>query len=71
MPEGCAHGFLVLTETALFQYKCTGFYEKKAESSLIWSDPSIGIDWPSVDEVILSKKDQQAPLFDPQKLYFK
>lgn len=56
VPEGFAHGFCVVSETALFAYKCTHFYDAKAEYSLRWDDPDLAIDWP-IKEPILSKKD--------------
>lgn len=56
VPAGFAHGFCVLSETALFLYKCTEFYNPKTESGVLWNDPDLGIDWP-VAEPILSEKD--------------
>ena len=60
VPEGFAHGFLVLSEEAEFTYKCTNFYDADDEGGLMWNDPDIAIDWPlnRVDEVLLSDKDQ-------------
>jgi len=49
VPPGFAHGFLVLSETADFQYKCTDIYAPEYERSLIWNDPDVGIDWPLND----------------------
>ena len=60
IPEGFAHGFLVTGDCAVFHYKCTAFYDPKAEGSIIWDDPTIGIDWPLKD-VRLSPKDAAAP----------
>ena len=60
IPEGFAHGFLVTGESALFHYKCTAFYDPKSEGSIVWNDPTIGIDWPRKD-VRLSSKDASAP----------
>lgn len=60
LPAGLAHGFLVLSETAIFTYKCTDFYSPKNEFSLIWNDPDIGIKWPEVDRLEISAKDQVA-----------
>lgn len=57
VPEGFAHGFYVLTETAEFTYKCTDYYNPKAEHSLIWNDPKVGIEWPLDGEPSLSAKD--------------
>jgi dTDP-4-dehydrorhamnose 3,5-epimerase len=60
VPAGFAHGFLVLSETALFHYKCTDFYSPKDEMSIRWNDPDLGIQWP-VKDAILSEKDAAAP----------
>ncbi len=60
MPEGFAHGFCVLSETANVLYKCTDFYSPGDEFGILWSDTSINIDWP-VEEPILSSKDSQNP----------
>jgi dTDP-4-dehydrorhamnose 3,5-epimerase len=57
VPEGLAHGFCVVSDTALFTYKCTDFYTPAHEYSLAWNDPDIGIDWP-VSQPSLSGKDQ-------------
>jgi dTDP-4-dehydrorhamnose 3,5-epimerase len=57
VPEGFAHGFCVTSETALFAYKCTDFYNPKAEFSLLWNDPDIGIEWP-ITNPELSEKDK-------------
>jgi dTDP-4-dehydrorhamnose 3,5-epimerase len=59
VPPGLAHGFLVLSDTADFQYKCTEYYTPARERTLLWNDPRIGIDWPlNKDEnPILSAKD--------------
>ena len=59
-PAGFARGFCVLSDTADIQYKCTGIYNPKCESNIIWSDPNIGIDWP-VSNPIISEKDLKAP----------
>lgn len=57
VPPGMAHGFVVLSETADFEYKCTDYYDPNDEACLLWNDSEIGIDWP-VDEPILSAKDK-------------
>jgi dTDP-4-dehydrorhamnose 3,5-epimerase len=62
IPEGFAHGFLVLTETAEFLYKTTDYYAPEYERSIIWNDPDIGIEWPIQCAPTLSTKDQQAGL---------
>lgn len=59
IPPGFAHGFCVTSETALFAYKCTAFYDSKAEASILWNDPALGIEWP-VDSPELSAKDAVA-----------
>lgn len=71
IPRGFAHGFLVLSETAEFCYKCDDVYHPNDEGGLMWNDPAIGIEWPamqgdeSFDEskVVLSDKDQVHPAF--------
>jgi dTDP-4-dehydrorhamnose 3,5-epimerase len=60
IPEGFAHGFCVISETAYFLYKCSDFYFQHDEGGIIWSDPDIGIDWP-VKDPIVSEKDKQLP----------
>jgi dTDP-4-dehydrorhamnose 3,5-epimerase len=61
IPPGFAHGFCVLSETVIFSYKCTDFYNSQAEGSIIYNDPDIGIDWPDMG-MELSEKDAAAPL---------
>jgi len=61
IPEGFAHGYSVLSETALFQYKCTDYYHSEDEYGIKWDDQSIGIDW-KIDKPVLSTKDQGLPL---------
>ena len=63
IPRGFAHGFLVLSETAEFCYKCDDFYAPGDEGGLLWNDPEVGIEWPIEDatELILSEKDQKHP----------
>ena len=60
IPEGFAHGFCVLSETADIMYKCTDFYSPEDEGGLFWADPVLGIDWP-VKEPIMSEKDLRNP----------
>lgn len=61
-PEGFAHGFVVLSEIAEFQYKCSDFYAPAEERSIAWNDPKIGIEWPLEGfEVLLSGKDKASP----------
>ena len=60
IPRGFAHGFLVLSETAVFSYKCDNFYHPNDEGGIIYNDPDIGIEWPEVDcELVLSEKDKK------------
>lgn len=61
IPEGFAHGFLVLSDEAEFCYKCTDFYHPGDEGGLLWNDPEIGVEWPLEDEVelIISEKDKK------------
>ena len=61
IPEGFAHGFLVLSDEAEFTYKCTDFYHADDEGGILWNDPEIGVEWPleGVDEIILSEKDEK------------
>jgi dTDP-4-dehydrorhamnose 3,5-epimerase len=60
IPAGFAHGFCVLSDSAIFSYKCSDYYSSSAEMGIIWNDPDIGIGWP-VDEPTLSKKDTLLP----------
>ena len=61
VPPGFAHGFVVISDSADFEYKCTDYYDPSDEGSLLWSDPDLNIPWP-IDKPILSEKDAQAPL---------
>ncbi len=63
IPEGFAHGFLVVSDEAEFVYKCTNFYDPSSEGGLRWNDPDIGIDWPVTPDmkILLSDKDQKQP----------
>jgi dTDP-4-dehydrorhamnose 3,5-epimerase len=66
IPEGFAHGFAVLSETATFVYKCTRFYAPGDEGGLMWNDPQIGIQWPVSEDFkpLLSEKDTKNPTLD-------
>jgi len=61
IPEGFAHGFLVLSDEAEFVYKCTDYYHPEDEGGIRWDDPDIGIEWPlqQIEEVLLSEKDKK------------
>lgn len=62
IPRGFAHGFAVLSETALFQYKCDNYYAPQAEAGIAWDDPALGIDWRiPAREALLSEKDLRRP----------
>ncbi|KHT52335.1 dTDP-4-dehydrorhamnose 3,5-epimerase [Vibrio sinaloensis] len=63
IPPGFAHGFLVLSDIAEFQYKCTSYYDPTDESGIMWNDPDIAIDWPTRTP-ILSEKDREQPTFN-------
>ncbi len=58
IPEGFAHGFAVLSKTAMFTYKCSDFYSPECEKGIMWNDPDIGIEWP-VTQPILSERDNK------------
>jgi dTDP-4-dehydrorhamnose 3,5-epimerase len=60
LPEGFAHGFCVLSESAYVLYKCTDFYAAEDEGGILWSDPTLAIAWP-LSEPLLSEKDSQLP----------
>lgn len=63
VPKGFAHGFSVLSEEMVFQYKCDAFYAPQSEGAVAWDDPALGIDWRiPAEKVILSEKDRHHPL---------
>ncbi|MFV8837253.1 dTDP-4-dehydrorhamnose 3,5-epimerase [Salinimicrobium soli] len=65
IPSGFAHGFLTLSEKSVFAYKCDQYYNKAADSGIIWNDPTLAIDWNFPEgELILSEKDANLPTFD-------
>lgn len=64
VPRGFGHGFSVLSETAVFSYKCDNFYNKEAEGSVLWNDLDLKIDWRlPIEDVLLSSKDKESPTF--------
>lgn len=71
IPPGFAHGFLVVSESAEFMYKCTGYYNSADECGIIWNDPDIGIEWPLEGEMpALSAKDNMFESFEKSKKLF-
>lgn len=69
VPPGCAHGFLVLSETADVLYKCTDRYHAEYERTLIWNDPDLNIEWPLEREPLLSDKDRLGTLLSESETY--
>ena len=71
IPRGFAHGFAVLSDEAVFQYKCDNFYAPQSEGAIAWNDPDLGIDWQlPAEEAILSPKDRAHPrLKDADELF--
>jgi len=69
VPPGFAHGFLVLSDNADFEYKCTDYYDPSDEGSLSWDDKELAIQWPTIEgvEIQLSAKDSAAPSFSAVK----
>ena len=62
IPKGFAHGFAVLSEEVVFQYKCDEYYAPQSEGAIAWDDPDLGIDWKlPLEDVILSEKDKKHP----------
>lgn len=70
IPKGLAHGFAVLSEEAIFQYKCDAYYHPEAEGAVAWNDPTLNIPWPiPTEEMILSEKDKNHPLLADAPLF--
>ena len=70
IPRGFAHGFVVVSETAEFAYKCDELYHPEDEGGIIWDDPDIGIVWPEAGEIILSEKDKKNPTLAQCRMEF-
>ncbi len=71
IPQGFAHGFSVLTESATFSYKCDSYYNREAERGINYNDPHLGIDWQiPADKRIISPKDSVLPLFKEAEMNF-
>lgn len=64
LPTGFAHGFVVMSDEALFAYKCTDYYRPETERTIQWNDPRIGVAWPIVDVVLSAKDRDGVPLAD-------
>ncbi len=69
IPEGFAHGFVTLSETAEFLYKTTNYYAPQSECSIRWDDSQVGIEWPIEGDISLSKKDQEAVRFSSARIF--
>jgi dTDP-4-dehydrorhamnose 3,5-epimerase len=69
IPEGFAHGFLTLSDTAEFLYKVTNYYSTEHEQCIVWDDPNIGIDWTLQEQPQLSEKDQQGALLNNAEVF--
>ncbi|CAM4334179.1 dTDP-4-dehydrorhamnose 3,5-epimerase [Bordetella tumbae] len=69
IPEGFAHGFLVLSDSADVSYKTTDYWDKDSERAIVWNDPQLKIDWPASPQLILSAKDLQAGTFAQADLF--
>lgn len=70
IPRGFAHGFLVLSDTATFTYKCDDFYFPNDEGGIIYNDKKIDIKWPFVDNILLSEKDKNHPTLEECNVEF-
>lgn len=70
LPPGFAHGYCVISKTAVFSYKCTDFYNPATENGIIWNDPDINIEWPTTNPVLSEKDSNYARLKDlaPEKI---
>lgn len=71
IPRGFAHGFVVLSETVIFQYKCDNYYAPEAEAGIAWDDPELGIDWKvAAEDILLSEKDKKNPILSKSDALF-
>jgi dTDP-4-dehydrorhamnose 3,5-epimerase len=70
VPQGFAHGFLVISDEAEFVYKCTDVYHPEYEDGIAWNDPDINIQWPldKIEKILLSEKDRKAPFLNECKI---
>ncbi|GAB1474590.1 dTDP-4-dehydrorhamnose 3,5-epimerase [Bacteroidota bacterium] len=70
IPRGFAHGFVVMSEECIFQYKCDNYYSPANEGALSWNDPQVNIDWViPLKDIILSEKDRNQPLLGEARLF--
>lgn len=71
IPPGCAHGFVVISDSADFQYKCTNYYDPQADRTLIWNDPTLKIHWPIPKDIdpLISNKDKIGKTFEECEKY--
>jgi len=68
IPRGFAHGFVVISEEAIFSYKCDNYYDKSSEGGVLYNDPSLSIPWPiNADEILVSEKDAILPVLGEHK----
>jgi len=70
IPKGFAHGFVCLSETAVFSYKCDDYYHPEDEGGILWNDPQIDVDWPLKNGILLSEKDKNNPTLNECKMEF-
>ena len=70
IPRGFAHGFLVMSDSAEFAYKCDDFYHPEDEGGIRFDDPDVAIEWPSVGKLTLSEKDKNHPFLRESKITF-
>lgn len=69
VPEGFAHGFVVISDAAEVQYKTTDYWYPEHERSIRWNDPTLAIDWPNVGDLLLADKDRKAPLLEAADVF--
>lgn len=69
IPPGFAHGFLVTSDSAEFLYKTTDYYHPESERSLLWSDPTVGVQWPLQGQPLMAAKDQAAPVLSVAEVF--
>jgi dTDP-4-dehydrorhamnose 3,5-epimerase len=70
IPRGFAHGFIVLSDSAEFTYKCDDFYHPEDDGGIMWNDPDINIKWPDVEKIELSEKDKKHPTLSNNMVKF-